>query len=95
MARLALAVRCAGCGREFDTGIRMDDRNFARATFAANYHACPRCGRRGTYHKQDYLLREDHGPSRHRHPDGADVGSDRDASGPNDVGAGTGRRETG
>lgn len=58
MARLALAVRCAGCGREFDTGIRMEGREFARATFAANYHTCPLCGHRGTYRKQDYLPRE-------------------------------------
>lgn len=54
MARLALKVRCAACGHEFDTGIRMDERNFARATFAANYHVCPACGRRGTYGKADY-----------------------------------------
>jgi rubredoxin len=54
VARLALTVRCAACGHEFDTGIRMDDRNFARATFAANYHVCPACGRRGTYGKADY-----------------------------------------
>jgi hypothetical protein len=32
----------------------MDARNFARATFAANYHLCPACGRRGTYAKADY-----------------------------------------
>ncbi|HEV2439117.1 MAG TPA: hypothetical protein VGX97_03565 [bacterium] len=54
MARLALKVRCTACGEEFDTGIRMDERNFARATFAANYHVCPACGRRGTYGKADY-----------------------------------------
>lgn len=54
MARLALKVECAACGEEFDTGIRMDERNFARATFAANYHVCPACGRRGTYGKADY-----------------------------------------
>ena len=54
MARFALTVRCAACGHEFDTGIRMDARNFARATFAANYHVCPACGRRGTYGKTDY-----------------------------------------
>ncbi|HKX17630.1 MAG TPA: hypothetical protein VJT33_06415 [bacterium] len=54
MARVALCVRCAACGREFDTGIRMDARDFARATFAANYHACPSCGHRGTYRKDDY-----------------------------------------
>jgi len=33
----------------------MDRRNFARATLAANYHICPRCGQRGTYHKDDYI----------------------------------------
>jgi hypothetical protein len=54
VARLVLNVRCAACGCEFDTGIRMDERNFARATFAANYHVCPACGRRGTYGKADY-----------------------------------------
>lgn len=54
MTRLALTVRCTACGHEFDTGIRMDARNFARATFAANYHVCPACGRRGTYAKADY-----------------------------------------
>jgi hypothetical protein len=56
MARLALMVQCAACGGEFDTGIRMDRRNFARATFAANYHICRGCGRRGVYHKEDYRL---------------------------------------
>lgn len=54
MSRLALTVRCPACGHEFDTGIRMDARNFARATFAANYHVCPVCGRRGTFGKADY-----------------------------------------
>ncbi len=54
MPVLALTVRCAACGHEFDTGIRMDARNFARATFAANYHVCPTCGARGTYTKADY-----------------------------------------
>lgn len=54
MARLALSVRCAACGHQFDTGIRMDARDFARATFAANYHVCPSCGHRGTYRKDDY-----------------------------------------
>ena len=58
MARLALKVRCVACGHEFDTGIRMDERNFARATFAANYHVCPACGRRGTYGKSDYKTTE-------------------------------------
>jgi DNA-directed RNA polymerase subunit RPC12/RpoP len=61
MARLMLLVRCAACGREFDTGIRMATRNFAKATFAANYHACPHCGRRGTYRKEDYVTREESG----------------------------------
>jgi DNA-directed RNA polymerase subunit RPC12/RpoP len=55
MARLRLLIRCAACGHEFDTGIRMDRRNFARATLAANYHVCPRCGQRGIYHKDDYI----------------------------------------
>jgi DNA-directed RNA polymerase subunit RPC12/RpoP len=59
MARLGLWIRCATCGETFDTGIRMDRRNFARATFASNYHTCPRCRGRGTYHKEDYLLRDD------------------------------------
>jgi hypothetical protein len=36
----------------------MDERNFARATFAANYHVCPACGRRGTYGKADYRAAE-------------------------------------
>lgn len=54
MTRLALMVRCPACGHEFDTGVRMDRRNFERATFAANYHVCPACGRRGTYGKADY-----------------------------------------
>ena len=59
MARLALFVCCSACGREFDTGIRMDRRNFARATLASNYHACPACGTRGTYHKEHYIVREE------------------------------------
>jgi DNA-directed RNA polymerase subunit RPC12/RpoP len=58
MARLILRVQCGTCGREFDTGIRMDPRDFTRATFAANYHVCPHCGHRGTYRKEDYLPRE-------------------------------------
>jgi len=52
-----LWIRCAACGDTFDTGIRMDRRNFDRATFASNYHRCPMCQTRGTYHKEDYLLR--------------------------------------
>ena len=59
MARLVLSVRCEACGREFDTGIRMDPRNFARATLASNYHACPACNVRGAYHKEDYIVREE------------------------------------
>ncbi|HLN12461.1 MAG TPA: hypothetical protein VK587_04690 [bacterium] len=59
MARLMVLVRCQACGREFDTGIRMATRNFAKATFAANYHTCPHCGRRGTYTKEAYVTRED------------------------------------
>jgi len=61
MARLALWVRCTACGREFDTGIRMATRNFAKGTFAANYHTCPHCGARGTYRKGDYMTRDDAG----------------------------------
>ena len=57
-ARLVLLVRCAACGHEFDTGIRMDRRNFARATFASNYHRCSHCGCQGTYHKEEYLPRD-------------------------------------
>jgi rubredoxin len=59
MARVILLIRCAACGHEFDTGIRMDRRNFARATLAANYHVCPRCGRRGTYQKEHYIQVEE------------------------------------
>jgi hypothetical protein len=59
MARLALCIRCGVCGQEFDTGIRMDSRNFARATLASNYHVCPACGERGSYHKDSYIVRED------------------------------------
>jgi hypothetical protein len=58
MARLTLRVHCPFCRHEFDTGIRMDARDFARATFAANYHVCPACGRRGTYRKGDYAAVE-------------------------------------
>lgn len=59
MAKLALLLRCVDCGREFDTRIRMAARNFAKGTFAANYHTCPHCGHRGTYRKEDYLTRVD------------------------------------
>jgi hypothetical protein len=69
MARLVLLVRCGACGRVFDTGIRMDRRNFARATLASNYHTCPACGQRGTYHKDNYVVRED-APARDRSPGG-------------------------
>jgi rubredoxin len=61
MPRLTLTVRCSHCGHEFDTGIRMEARDFARATFAANYHVCPACGRRGTYRKGDYKIGESTG----------------------------------
>jgi len=37
----------------------MATRNFAKATFAANYHTCPHCGHRGTYSKAAYLTREE------------------------------------
>jgi len=37
----------------------MATRNFAKATFAANYHSCPHCGQRGTYRKDDYATRPD------------------------------------
>ena len=62
MPPLALHVRCGSCDRLFDTGIRMDQRNFARATLASNYHTCPGCGQRGTYHKGDYIVEEDARP---------------------------------
>jgi DNA-directed RNA polymerase subunit RPC12/RpoP len=57
VSRLALTVRCTACGTEFDTGIRLDARDFARATLAVNYHRCPACGHRGVYHKDDYIPR--------------------------------------
>jgi hypothetical protein len=71
VARLALWIRCAACGATFDTGIRMDERNFARATLANNYHTCPECKARGTYHKEEYLVRED-APRRDAAPDRSD-----------------------
>jgi DNA-directed RNA polymerase subunit RPC12/RpoP len=71
VARLILAVRCASCGQEFDTGIRMDRRNFMRATLAANYHVCPGCGRRGSYQKSDYLLHDEQNGFRPAPPDTA------------------------
>ena len=59
MARVILWVQCAGCGVEFDTGIRMSRRDFDRATFAANYHRCPACGVRGVYRKHEYRVEHD------------------------------------
>lgn len=35
----------------------MATRNFAKGTFAANYHTCPHCAQRGTYRKEDYVTR--------------------------------------
>lgn len=55
--KLSLHVRCKECGREFDTGLRMDWRSFQRGTLAANYHTCPHCGVTKTYAKSDYLTR--------------------------------------
>jgi rubredoxin len=57
MAGLALWVKCRNCGVVFDSGLRMDRASFDRGTLAANYHACPRCGTRETYKKEDYELR--------------------------------------
>jgi DNA-directed RNA polymerase subunit RPC12/RpoP len=54
MAKIALWVRCQRCGAPFDTGLRLDERSFARGTLAANYHTCPHCGARETYRKADY-----------------------------------------
>jgi predicted RNA-binding Zn-ribbon protein involved in translation (DUF1610 family) len=54
--RVALHVACRTCGQVFDTGLRTDTRSFARGTFAANYHTCPRCGNTDTYRKADYRL---------------------------------------
>jgi DNA-directed RNA polymerase subunit RPC12/RpoP len=59
MGKLALWVVCGNCGREFDTGLRLDRRSFARGTLAANYHRCPFCGQRLTYRKADYRPRDD------------------------------------
>lgn len=58
MAGWALWIRCRSCGREFDSGLRMDQASFERGTLAANYHTCRHCGTRGTYRKEDYELRE-------------------------------------
>ncbi len=58
VARVALHVACRACGEVFDTGLRTDTGSFARGTFAANYHTCPRCGATETYRKQDYRLVE-------------------------------------
>jgi hypothetical protein len=71
MARLMLWIRCAACGEAFDTGIRMDRRNFDRATFASNYHRCPHCQTRGVYHKEEYILRLE---AAHRSRPGEDAG---------------------
>ena len=58
MSKLALHVVCKSCGREFDTGLRLDRRSFERGTLAANYHTCPHCGEKPTYGKAEYLVRE-------------------------------------
>lgn len=58
MAKVALWVRCRACHFSFDSGLRMDRTSFARGTLAANYHACPNCGARETYRKEDYELRD-------------------------------------
>ncbi len=58
MGKLHLWVVCKGCGREFDTHLRLDRRSFERGTLAANYHRCPSCGTRMTYQKSDYQARE-------------------------------------
>ncbi len=59
MAKLRLWLVCQFCRREFETGLRLDRKSFERGTLAANYHTCPHCGRRGTYRKADYLVREE------------------------------------
>ncbi len=59
MGKLRLLVTCKRCGREFDTGRRMDRRSFEKGTLAANYHTCPHCGVRETYRKRDYVVREE------------------------------------
>jgi hypothetical protein len=66
VAKIALWVACHTCGREFTSGLQMDERAFAKGTLAANYHACPHCGARGTYRKSDYQLRD--APLRERKP---------------------------
>jgi len=53
---VALYVVCRSCGEVFDTGVRTDTASFARGTFAANYHTCPRCKATETYRKADYQL---------------------------------------
>ena len=66
MGKLRLLVTCKRCGREFDTGRRMDRRSFEKGTLAANYHTCPHCGTRETYRKRDYAVREEvPGPADH------------------------------
>jgi len=59
MGKLHLWVVCKACGREFNTGRRLDRRSFEQGTLAANYHTCPHCGARETYRKRDYLVREE------------------------------------
>ncbi len=58
MGKLQLWVVCKGCGRAFDTRLRLDRRSFERGTLAANYHQCPTCGERLTYRKNDYYASE-------------------------------------
>src|SRR3989304_4991458 len=59
MGKLRLLVTCKRCGREFDTGRRMDRRSFEKGTLAANYHTCPHCGTRETYRKGEYRTFEE------------------------------------
>ncbi len=59
MGKLRLWVTCKSCGREFDTGRRLDRRSFDKGTLAVNYHTCPHCRTRGVYRKADYLTRKD------------------------------------
>lgn len=59
MGTLRLWVICKRCGREFDTGRRLDRRSFEKGTLAANYHTCPHCTEQETYRKADYLVKED------------------------------------
>lgn len=57
MARIRLVVTCPRCGREYDPGIRTNEKSFARGTFARNYHTCPSCGHVGAFRKADYRVR--------------------------------------